>query len=149
MKLPVLILIASSAFAQEGVTVNLKALFADYKKKVVAIAGAFKPEDMDFKPTPAVMSVREIVTHVGDANYSLCAQMKGEAKPKPVGTLAESFDYCLAAIDAVDGKMAEKTKARVPRDKGFIALHLLEHTALHYGNLVTYVRIKGMAPPKE
>jgi hypothetical protein len=147
MKAPILLLLASSAFAQEGVTVNLQALMADYKKKVVAIAAAFKPADQDFKPTPEVMSVKELVTHLGDANYSLCAQLKGEKKPT-VGTLAESFDYCLAAIDAVDGKMAEKTTARTPRDKGYIALHLLEHTALHYGNLVTYLRIKGMAPPK-
>lgn len=147
MKISILILIASSAFAQEGVTVNLKSLMADYKKKIVAIAGAFKAEDHGFKPTPEVMSVHELITHIGDANYSLCAQLKGEAKPKP-GTLAESFDYCLAAIDGVDGKMAEKTKAKNPRDKGWVAFHLLEHNALHYGNLVTYLRIKGMAPPK-
>jgi uncharacterized damage-inducible protein DinB len=148
MKFSILLFVALGAFAQEGVTVNLKALMTDYKKKVVAIAAAFKPADMDFKPTPEVMSVKELVTHIGDANYSLCAQLKGEAKPKPVGTLAESFDYCLAAIDAVDGKMAQKTTAKTPRDKGWIALHLLEHTALHYGNLVTYIRMKGMAPPK-
>jgi uncharacterized damage-inducible protein DinB len=148
MKLPILVLVASSAFAQEGVTVNLKALLADYKKKIVAISTAFNPADQDFKPTPEVMSVKELVTHIGDANYSLCAQLKGEAKPKPVGTLAESFDYCLAAVDAIDGKMAQKTSAKTPRDKGWIAFHLLEHNALHYGNLVTYLRIKGMAPPK-
>lgn len=147
MKTISLLLLASAAFAQEGVTVNLKSLMADYKKKVVAIAGAFKPEDLDFKPTPEVMSVKQIVTHLGDANYSLCAQLKGEAKPKVAG-LAESFDYCLAAIEAVDGKMAQKTTAKNPRDKGWIALHLLEHTALHYGNLITYIRMKGMAPPK-
>ncbi len=58
MKLPILILVASSAFAQEGVTVNLKALLADYKKKIVAISAAFKPADQDFKPTPEVMSVK-------------------------------------------------------------------------------------------
>jgi len=147
MKLTILILIAGSAFAQEGVTSNLKSLMTDYKKKVVAIAAAFKPADQDFKPTPEVMSVKELLAHVSDANYSLCAQLKGEAKPKVAG-LSESFDYCLAAIDSVDGKMATKTTAKTPRDKGWIAFHLLEHTALHYGNLVTYVRLKGMAPPK-
>jgi hypothetical protein len=124
MKPIALLLLATAAFAQEGVTVNLKSLMTDYKKKVVAIAAAFKSADQDFKPTPEVMSVKELVAHIGDANY------------------------CLAAIDAVDGKMAQKTTAKNPRDKGWIAFHLLEHTALHYGNLVTYIRMKGMAPPK-
>jgi hypothetical protein len=146
MKAPILILLASSALAQEGVTVNLKALVADYKKKVIAIEAAFKPSDKDFKPTPEVMSVKEIVTHLGASNYYLCAQIKGEKRPTG-GTLAGSFDYCLDAIDAVDGKMAQKTTSATPVDKGYVALHLLEHIALHYGNLVTYLRIKGMAPP--
>ena len=146
MKLTVLILMAGCAFAQEGVTSNLKALMTDYKKKVVAIAAAFKPGDLESKPTPAVMSAKEIVAHIEDANYSLCSQLKGEAKPKG-GNLAASFDYCLAALDSVDGKMATKTNAKTPRDKGWIAFHLLEHTALHYGNLVTYIRLKGGAPP--
>lgn len=145
MRLATLLLIGSSALAQEGVTSNLKSLMMDYKKKVVAIAAAFK--DTSFKPTPEVMSVRELVAHIEDANYSLCSQLKGEAKPKGAG-LAESYDYCFAAIDAIDGKMAQKTNAKTPRDKGWIAFHLLEHNALHYGNLVTYIRLKGMAPPK-
>lgn len=147
MRLLTLVLVAGAAFAQEGVTVNLKSLMADYKKKVVAIAAAFKPGDLEAKPTPEVMSAKEMLTHIADANYALCSQLKGEAKPKGAG-LEASFDYCLAAIDGVDGKMAQKTTAKTPRDKGWIALHLLEHTALHYGNLVTYIRLKGMAPPK-
>jgi uncharacterized damage-inducible protein DinB len=27
-------------------------------------------------------------------------------------------------------------------------MHLLDHTALHYGNLITYLRIKGLVPPE-
>ncbi len=155
MRIGILILMAFSAFAQEGVTVNLKSLFEGYKRNMMGSVGKFKPADMDFKPTADVRTVREMIGHVADANYSICSQMKGETNPDKgfnakkddlIPALSTSFDYCLAAIDAVDGKMAEKTNARVPRDKGYAALHLLDHTALHYGNIITYMRIKGLVP---
>ncbi len=147
MRALILLGLAASAFAQEGVTANLKSLMLDYKKKVVAIAAAFPAADQNFRPTKDVMSVKELVDHITDANYALCSQLKGEAKPK-AESLAASYDYCVDAIQATDGKFAEKTKTKTPRDKGWIAFHLLEHNGLHYGNLVTYLRLRGMAPPK-
>ena len=160
-------LIALAAFAllpvaaEDVVARNLKSLFDGYKLNAVAAAEKFSENDYAFRPTPDVMTVHELIGHLADANYSLCSQMKAEKNPDAggnakrnvskaaaIGALATSFDYCLAAIDAVDGKMAEKTAAKMPRDKAWVALHLLDHTALHYGNLITYMRLKGIVPPE-
>ncbi len=147
--------------ADDVVARNLKALFDGYKQNMLESAAKISDADYRFKPSPDVMTVHELLGHMTDANYSICSQMKAEKNPDAGGNaknsdgktaliaaLTKSFDYCLAAIDATDGKMAEKTNARVPRDKAYAALHLLDHTALHYGNLITYMRIKGLTPPE-
>ena len=63
--------------------------------------------------------------------------------------LADSFAFCEAQFDAMtDAKAAEMTdffRGKQPR------LNVLQfniaHDFEHYGNLVTYLRIKGLVPP--
>ncbi|HVF59611.1 MAG TPA: DinB family protein [Thermoanaerobaculia bacterium] len=118
-------------------------------------------EDYAFKPTPEVRSFGQLLAHVADTNYSFCAAAKGE--PQPVSGLekskttradiqkavAESFTYC-------DGAYAGMTDAKArtmvqfggkPRPALAILLFRTHHAALHYGNVVTYMRLRGKVPP--
>ncbi|MBI5280960.1 MAG: DinB family protein [Candidatus Solibacter usitatus] len=154
---------AGLAPAQDVVAKNLTALFAGYRVNIMEALGKVKPEDYGFKPSPDVRTMREQFAHIADANYSICSGLKGEAnpntspleqkdlgKPELTKAVADSFDYCMAAMEGwSDAKFSEMVKrGTTERPKAYHALHLLEHTGLHYGNLVTYMRMKGMVPPE-
>lgn len=154
-----LLLLPGLVWAEDAATRGLRSHVERYRDQVMAAAGKFSEADYRFQPTPGVMTVHEMLGHLTDANYSICAPLKGEANPDKGGNaklhaskealipaLRKSFDYCLDAVTAADGKWAQKTQARTPREFSWVALHLLDHTALHYGNLVTYMRMKGLVP---
>lgn len=162
-KLMLLAALASvSMMAEDAVTKNLRTHVTSYKENILASLAKLPESDLAFKPVATVMSFQELFGHITDANYSICSQLRGEANPDKGGNakqhtskaalssaLAKSFDYCLESATLSDGKLAEQTKARVPRDKAWTALHSLDHMALHYGNIVTYMRIRGLAPGKK
>lgn len=146
-------------WADDAGTRALRSHMERYRNQVMAAAEKFSDADYAFKPAPDVMTVHDMLGHLTDANYSICAPLKGEANPDQAGNakrhpskatlipaLRKSFDYCLAAVDAADSKWSDKANPRSQRELGWSALHLLDHTALHYGNLVTYLRMKGLVP---
>lgn len=117
------------------------------------------PESMfSYRPTKEVRSFAEIVTHVADISYYLCANARGEAPPAPASgknSKAEVMAYLKSSFDYCDGAYAAFSDAHLndPADfwgfktnKMFILTQLANHDALHYGNLVTYLRLNGLAP---
>lgn len=116
--------------------------------------------DFAFKPTPEVRSFGQIIGHVAEVNYLLCSLALGEKNPgegieKGKTTKAElvdavraSFSYCeraYALSDADATKIVNLWGEPKPR---FSALTInLTHDWEHYGNIVTYLRLKGRVPP--
>ena len=118
-----------------------------------------------FKPSPDVRSFGEILAHVAGASYMFCAAAKGEKSPfaeeafeKTATTKAaivkvtnDAIAYCdgayAAATDATLGQMVANPfgSGQVPRATPLIGQ--IGHNNEHYGNLVTYFRIKGVVPP--
>jgi uncharacterized damage-inducible protein DinB len=118
-----------------------------------------------FKPVDSVRTFGQVLAHVAGANYLFCAAAKGEAAPHAedefeksattkaaiVKALDDSLAYCDAAFAALTDKNAGDMVAmpfgmpKAPRVSPLMGNtgHLNEH----YGNLVTYFRIKGMVPP--
>jgi uncharacterized damage-inducible protein DinB len=121
--------------------------------------------DYAFKPVDTVRTFGQLLAHIAGAGYEFCAAAKGEKSPfsedhfektattkaQIVKAVSESIAYCDAAYTALTDKSAgEMIKmpfgmGSQPRATALItnAGHLQEH----YGNLVTYFRIKGMVPP--
>lgn len=114
-----------------------------------------------FKPVPEVRSFGQIVGHLADDNYLICAAANGEKPPAEgiektkttkadlVKALADSLAYCGKAYAGLtDAKGAElvpffgRQMARVS-----ILDFNTAHNYEHYGNLVTYMRMKGIVPP--
>ena len=119
-------------------------------------------EDYAFKPTPEVRSFGQLLAHVAGTNYWFCSTATGEKAPvsdveKTITTradiqrtLAESFDYCERAYAA----MADDAKAKALKQfmgKPLPALAVLNfrtyHSLLHWGNAITYMRLRGKVPP--
>src|SRR5205809_218395 len=118
-------------------------------------------EQFAFKPDAAVRSFGQILGHVADANYTFCSGVLGESSPSPgiektkttkaelTVALRNAFAYCSRAYDALTDANANETVKAYGQERNklgvlwFNASHNLEH----YGNLVVYMRLKGIVPP--
>jgi uncharacterized damage-inducible protein DinB len=162
-KLSLLVAVSAAACpAQDVVVRTLKAQVGTFRQNMLEAADKMPASDYSFKPSPDVMSFHQQLAHVADANYSLCSALKNEANPNQgtlekkaagkdvIPALKASFDYCSSALDGLtDAKLAETIKrGTAERPLAYYALHLLDHVALHYGNLITYQRLKGIVPPE-
>ena len=126
--------------------------------KIMKSADEMPESKYSYRPTKDVRSFAEILNHVADISYTLCSNVKGEATPatatatgsktKIMGRLKGAFDYC-------DGVYSGFTDAHLndPADfwgaktnKMFVLTQVANHDALHYGNLVTYLRLNGLVP---
>ena len=136
---------------------------SDYKivrDFVIRAAEKMPEEAYGFRPTPEVRSFAQLIGHIADDQYAYCSAVKGENKssdfekttpPKAemVAALQSAFAYCDAAYDVlVDTSAVDKVKFRgraVPKIIVFM-LHS-GHAWEHYGNVVVYIRLKGLVPP--
>ena len=125
----------------------------------------FMPEaNYGFKPVPEVRTFGAILAHVAGANYAICGAAKGEKAPyaedsfeKTATTRAaitkalnDSLAYCDTAFATDDRKLADMIEMPFGMGKASRATALvlnIGHVNEHYGNLVTYFRIKGIVPP--
>jgi uncharacterized damage-inducible protein DinB len=117
--------------------------------------------DYAYKPVATVRTVGELVGHVAGAQNMFCAIALGEtpkseddieksAKTKAalVAALKASNDYCAKAYALSDANAAAMTKLfGSDRSKMFVLQLNAAHVGEHYGNMVTYMRMKGMVPP--
>jgi uncharacterized damage-inducible protein DinB len=119
--------------------------------------------DYGFKPSPEVRSFGRQVAHVADDQYNLCAPARREArqaaytaiedtltkKAALIRSLKDAFAYCDAAYDALtDATGAETvTFGKSSRTRFAMLNWNLWHTWEHYGNVVVYLRLKGLVPP--
>jgi uncharacterized damage-inducible protein DinB len=120
------------------------------------------PEDLwSFQPVKEVRTVGQLFAHVADAQYEFCGpvvegksvakdiEKTRKTKAEIVSALNEAFAYC-------DGAYAGLTDAGAAGMVPFFGNKLTKlgvldfntaHNMEHYGNLVTYMRIKGIVPP--
>jgi len=139
---------------------ELKRAHTTIKNYVVKSAEKMPEENYSFKPTPEVRSFGQILGHVADAEYFFCSTAKGESKQTDiektktskadlVAAIKEAYAYCDTAYDSLtDAKAMEMLKAsRGQRSRLSTLWTNTAHSDEHYGNLVTYMRIKGIVPP--
>ena len=117
--------------------------------------------DYSFKPTPEVRSFGQQVAHVADDQYNLCAPAKGETrkaayrqieqtlstKSDLVAALKGAFAYCDAVYDALSDTAGTALATGQQRTRFGMLNWNLWHTWEHYGNVVVYLRLKGLVPP--
>lgn len=159
-------LVVSVAAAQEGQSANplandIRGMWKQVQGNVVKSAEKMPEEHFTFKPVDSVRSFGAILAHVADANYMICGMAQGEKPPvsgvektktaraEVVEALKASFAYCDAAYNALTDKSAVETVKwfRGERTRAAALMGNTLHDMEHYGNLVTYMRIKGVVPP--
>ena len=144
--------------APNPLTTTLSIFRSNMQDKIMNSADEMSEAKYSYRPTKEVRSFAEILIHVADISYILCSNAKGEATPGSAaakGSKAEikaylkgSFDYC----DGVHSGFADvhlndpANFFGVKTNKMFILTQVGNHDALHYGNLVTYLRLNGLVP---
>lgn len=169
MKFPALALVltvlAAPLAAQEGMNhsdppTDLLPLMNQFGGWFLQGAEQMPEADYAFKPTPEVRSFGELVGHLANGNFAMCAGVMGEKSPGTmdyekasdkatlVAALRESLEYCRKAH--AWGKTRHHDEVNLFGMKGSVTWALafnISHMAEHYGNMVTYMRMKGMVPP--
>ena len=147
--------------SDSGYTAAVRAAWNGIKRNISGSAQAMPDAGFAFKPTPDVRSFGELLGHLANEHYIFCSRMKGEKNPHEavdfekktakadfVKDINDSIAYCDAAYAAVkdDAKALAPFPSR--RDTPFSSmLGNVTHDSEHYGNLVTYLRLKGIVPP--
>jgi uncharacterized damage-inducible protein DinB len=155
------VLFAGSLSAQNAATADVKTLWGIVSVNLVKSAEKVPEESYAFKPSHDIRSFGQLVGHAADAAYMFCAAAKGEqrapanvekeksGKPELVAAIKDAVNYCNSVIDAMDdAKGMEKVKLfgfEMTR-LGILNFNSM-HSDEHYGNMVTYMRIRGIVPP--
>jgi len=152
---------AQSAPPANPITTSDKGLYSFVSGAVVGGGQKMPEENYSFKPTPEVRSFGQLVGHLADAQYMFCSLASGEPNPAKgiektktsktdlVAALKDAVAYCNKAFDGMtDAKGSEMVKFRNLNLAKLTVLSLnTAHADEHYGNMVTYLRIKGIVPP--
>jgi uncharacterized damage-inducible protein DinB len=162
-----LLLLASPVAAQstDPISQAIRQAWNDAKGNLQQSAELMPEPDYSFKPTESVRTFGQILAHVAGANYEFCAAAKGEKSPfsedhfeknaktkaEIVKAVTDSIAYCDIAFKALTDRTAADS-VTMPfgmsaRSRAAALIGNTGHVQEHYGNLVTYFRIKGMVPP--
>jgi uncharacterized damage-inducible protein DinB len=158
-----LLLFPVVSFAQTAnpLTANAKIQFGALTGFVVRSAEKV-PEDLySFRATPEVRSMAELFGHVADALFAMCSTAAGSkpprtgiekvvtTKPALIAALKEGVSYCNTVYDGMTDQKGLETVPFYfgPTPRLSVLYFVVTHTYEHYGNLVTYMRLKNIIPP--
>ena len=128
---------------------------------IARAAEQMKDADFAYRPTETVRTFGQLVGHVAGAQKMMCAAALGEkptaedeiektatTKAALVEALKSTTAYCERAYAQTDAAAAASTTLFGQTQTRMYALATnASHNSEHYGNIVTYMRMKGMVPP--
>lgn len=143
------------------ITASERGFYSFVSGAVVGAAQKMPEENYSFKPTPDVRTFGQIVGHVADASYMFCSQAMGEANPAKdiektktskadlVAALKDGVAYCNKAFESMTDAKGSQMVKLFNYDLAKLTVFSINtaHTDEHYGNMVTYLRLKGIVPP--
>jgi len=139
-----------------------KVVFGIAKNDILKSADKIPDELWAWKPTDSVRTFGQLFAHIADGQYEFCGvvsegkmvdkgiEKSAKGKADIMAAVKEAFAYCDAAytkmndtnaadlVDFFGGRKITKIGAM-----DFNSAHTMEH----YGNLVTYMRMKNIVPP--
>jgi uncharacterized damage-inducible protein DinB len=133
--------------------------YTQIKTIMLASAEKMPAENFSFKPAPEIRSYGELFTHVAQVQFALCGRLTGTpigrmapitatTKEEVIAVLKKSFDACDAANASVTEANALEISGGFMRGSkiGTIQKNVAHDNEL-YGQMVVYMRMKGIVPP--
>ena len=135
---------------QSGANDTAKALrygFGEVSGWVTKAADLVPADKYGYRPTPSVRTFGQLIAHIADSHNYYCARAVSgrnadwsdavEKGSLDKATLAQKLKQSIDACNAVYGSSGE-----IGALFGNVG-----HTSLHYGNIITYMRMLGLTPP--
>jgi uncharacterized damage-inducible protein DinB len=149
------------SYGADPLVAGQKALYEGTKNNLLRSAERMPEQSYSFKPAPDVRTFGELVGHLADYQYVFCSAAAGEKPPVSgieetkhskadlIQALKEGFAYCDKVYAGItDAKLADMVKLEGRSMAVLTALTVnTSHNNEHYGNIVTYLRMKGLVPP--
>ncbi len=160
-----LLVIVGYANADAQVTDSLQAQllrkWINAKAYTLSLAELIPEQDYDFKPVPEEMSVREQLMHIAQnikwlSSSYLSIKVPTEKKdslPKSKAEIlkivADAYNYgAMAHQQLLTSQLDEMvTFFAGPKSKRQIVVLMHDHQGHHLGQLIVYVRLRGIKPP--
>jgi uncharacterized damage-inducible protein DinB len=150
-----------SAQSADPMSKGTKMIYSSVKASILKAADQVPESDYSYRPTEKVRTFGELVAHIADGQYEFCSAALADKSEHPsvekakktkgeiVDALKTAFAYCDKAYD-------DMTDAHAADELDFFnrkltRINLLSfnaaHNDEHYGNIATYMRMKGLIPP--
>lgn len=140
--------------------IELSRKWENSKSYALKIAALMPENEYGFKPAPEEMSFKQQLLHIADninwlssdyLNVSLAKRIKdttGFNKEKVIKILSNAYDHGLIAHKLSDKQLEEQVKFFVgPMTRRQILTLMHDHQSHHLGQLIVYLRLKGIKPP--
>jgi uncharacterized damage-inducible protein DinB len=151
---------AAQSFPASSFLTPVKATWESTRNLVVGIVEVMPEDKYDFKPTPNVRTFRENVIHLVAENYLFFGRVAGENLGNPAQNLKGRDELVKAVRDSYD--YGAKVWAGLTEEKALEMIEVrgqkvqrwspilgaIQDNMNHYGNLVVYVRLNGLVPPR-
>jgi uncharacterized damage-inducible protein DinB len=114
----------------------------------VTKAAEMVPADKyNYKPVDTVRTFGQLVAHITDSYNYFCAHAVGNKVEwsTPVEKGATDKDTLLPKLKEAVGKCNTAYSSPNPQLRPLFIN--VSHTSLHYGNIITYMRMMGLKPP--
>ena len=158
----ILLLSIATARAADDIVGPLRTQWGITRDLVVNLVQIMPEDKYDYKPTPEIRSFREIVGHLILENYNFMSMVAGEPTPdnakfealksrdELTKALAESYAFGERTLATLtDAKAVEKITMRGQSVvRWYPVLYNIQDSMDHYGNLVVYVRLNDLVPPR-
>jgi uncharacterized damage-inducible protein DinB len=158
----ILLMGIATAQAADDIVGPLRKQWGLTRDLVVNLVQIMPEEKYDYKPTPAIRSFREIVRHLILENYNFMSMVAGDPAPDKAKfealksrdeltkALSESYAFGERTLATLtDTTAVEKITMRGQSVvRWYPVLFNIQDSMDHYGNLVIYVRLNGLVPPR-
>jgi uncharacterized damage-inducible protein DinB len=121
---------------------TLRKHFGEVSGLVLEAADLVPADKYSYRPTPTVRTFGELVGHIADSYGFYCGKAGAQRAESSSGGAQEKAALTRRLKDATSTCTAPSSTADAEALIGNIA-----HTNLHYGNMVTYMRMLGLVPP--
>ena len=169
-----LVLFALDASAQtptprppQSLSMFLQGQYATLKRNVTGAAEKMPAEHFGFRPTADVRTYAQLFAHTIETQFFFCNAVKGGPDPSAgkkfeetvtekaaiIQLVKDGFAYCDDVFAGITdeklvsmielGSAPNTRKAAAASQVSMVVIHGNEH----YGNIVTYLRLKGIVPP--
>ena len=164
------IFLSMVSFAQDPFISDYLVRWENSKKYLLLVAESMPGQDYGFKPSKTEMSFGEQLAHIAwamdwhaqnlignrkEADFPAAIRKEmfsadHKSKAELIAIVSRVFDEASTVIRSFDAtKLSEIVQyGNLPRSKQQVFLILSDHVTHHRGQLMVYMRLKGIVPPQ-